>query len=76
MAWIRPYLKTAKRLAVESGADFMLQGGIKSNTDASGGKAVKFYQIDLELINVESNEKVWIGSKEIKKYVKKNKVKW
>ncbi len=68
--------ETAKRLAAESGADFILQGGIKSNTDASGGKAVKFYQVDLELINVESNEKVWIGSKEIKKYVKKNKVKW
>ena len=68
--------ETAKRLAAESGADFMLQGGIKSNTDASGGKAVKFYQVDLELINVESNEKVWIGSKEIKKYIKKNKVKW
>ena len=68
--------ETAKRLAAESGADFMLQGGIKSNTDASGGKAVKFYQVDLELINVESNEKVWIGSKEIKKFVKKNKVKW
>ncbi len=68
--------ETAKRLAAESGADFILLGGIKSNTDASGGKAVKFYQVDLELINVESNEKVWIGSKEIKKYVKKNKVKW
>ncbi|MDP8201666.1 MAG: penicillin-binding protein activator LpoB [Candidatus Tenebribacter burtonii] len=68
--------ETAKRLAVESGADFMLQGGIKSNIDTSGGKEVKFYQVDLELINVESNEKVWIGSKEIKKFVKKNKVKW
>jgi len=68
--------ETAKRLAAESGADFMLQGGIKSNVDASGGKEVKFYQVDLELINVESNEKVWIGSKEIKKFVKKNKVKW
>jgi len=68
--------ETAKRLAAESGADFMLQGGIKSNIDASGNKAVKFYQVDLELINVETNEKVWIGSKEIKKFVKKNRVKW
>ena len=68
--------ETAKRLAAESGADFMLQGGIKSNTDASGGKEVKFYQVDLELINVESNEKVWIGSKEFTKEVQKNKVKW
>lgn len=68
--------ETAKRLAAESGADFMLQGGIKSNVDASGGKAAKFYQINLELINVETNEKVWIGSKEIKKLVNKKKTKW
>ena len=68
--------ETAKRLAAESGADFMLQGGIKSNVDASGGKAAKFYQIDLELINVETNEKVWIGSKEIKKLIQKSKTKW
>ncbi|MBL7149126.1 MAG: penicillin-binding protein activator LpoB [Candidatus Cloacimonetes bacterium] len=68
--------ETAKRLAAEAGADFMLQGGIKSNVDASGGKAAKFYQVDMELINVETNEKVWIGSKEIKKIVQKSKAKW
>ncbi len=68
--------ETAKRLAAEAGADFMLQGGIKSNVDASGGKAAKFYQVDMELINVETNEKVWIGSKEIKKIIQKKKTKW
>ena len=68
--------ETAKRLAQESGADFVLQGGIKSNVDASGGTAAKFYQVDLELINVETNEKVWIGSKEIKKIISKKKAKW
>ena len=68
--------ETAKRLAAEAGADFMLQGGIKSNVDASGSKAAKFYQVDMELINVETNEKVWIGSKEIKKIVQKSKTKW
>ncbi|HPR18020.1 MAG TPA: penicillin-binding protein activator LpoB [Candidatus Cloacimonadota bacterium] len=68
--------ETAKRLAAESGADFMLQGGIKSNIDSTGGKAAKFYQVDLELVNVETNEKVWIGSKEIKKLVQKSKTKW
>ncbi len=68
--------ETAKRLAAEAGADFMLQGGIKSNVDASGGKASKFYQVDMELINVETNEKVWIGSKEIKKIIRKSKTKW
>jgi hypothetical protein len=67
---------TAKRLAAESGADFMLQGTITSNVDAIDGKEAKFYQVDLELINVESNKKVWIGSKEIKKFVQKAKNKW
>ncbi len=67
---------SAKRLAAESGADFMLQGTITSNVDAIGGKEAKFYQVDLELINVESNKKVWIGSKEIKKFVQKSKTKW
>lgn len=67
---------TAKRLAAESGADYMLQGTITSNVDAIDGKEAKFYQVDLELINVESNKKVWIGSKEIKKFVQKAKTKW
>ncbi|MBC8415777.1 MAG: penicillin-binding protein activator LpoB, partial [Candidatus Cloacimonetes bacterium] len=40
------------------------------------GKAAKFYQVDMELINVETNEKVWIGSKEIKKIIQKSKAKW
>ncbi len=68
--------ETAKRLAAESGADFMLQGGIKSTIDASGGTAAKYYQIDLELINVETNEKVWIGNKQIKKIIQKSRTKW
>ena len=68
--------ETAKSLAQETGADFMLKGVISSTTDSIEGKAAIFYQVDLELINVESNEKVWIGSKEIKKFVKQAKMKW
>jgi len=37
---------------------------------------VKFYQIDMELINIETNEKVWIGSKEIKKFVGRGHLKF
>jgi len=48
----------------------MLKGGIKTLIDAVDGQQVKFYQIDMELIHVENNEKVWIGSKKIKKVVK------
>ena len=41
--------------------------------DAAAGKAVRFYQVELELINLESNEKVWIGQKKLKKLVKNPK---
>ncbi len=67
---------TATRLASETGADYMLKGGIKTHIDAVAGKQVKFYQVDLELIAVESNEKAWIGSKKIKKFVKQSRLKW
>jgi len=65
--------ETQKRLAAETGADFMLQGSIKSIVDKEGGKSVVFYQVDLELVHLESNEKYWIGSKKIKKYIKKSR---
>lgn len=55
--------ETAKSLAQETGADYMLKGVITSTTDAIEGKAAVFYQVDLELIEIESNEKTWIGSK-------------
>ena len=67
---------TAKRLAAETGADFVLIGSIKTITDAIEGTKIKFYQIDMELINVESNEKVWMGNKKIKKIVEQKKAKW
>jgi uncharacterized protein (TIGR02722 family) len=67
--------ETAKQLAAETGADFMLKGSIKTQMDTEGRQQVKFYQTDLELINIESNEKVWIGTKKIKKLVKKPRFK-
>ncbi|MFA5689548.1 MAG: penicillin-binding protein activator LpoB [Kiritimatiellales bacterium] len=63
--------ETAKRLAAETGADFMLNGSIKTQLDTEGRNQVKFYQVDLEIVNIESNEKVWIGTKKIKKTVKR-----
>jgi len=67
--------ETAKRLAAETGADYMLKGSIKTQMDVEGRKQVKFYQTDLELIHIESNEKVWIGTKKLKKLVKKPRFK-
>jgi uncharacterized protein (TIGR02722 family) len=66
---------TAKRLAAETGADYMLQGSIKSIIDAVDGKQAKYYQVDLQLINLESADKVWIGTKKIKKVVTQSKYK-
>jgi uncharacterized protein (TIGR02722 family) len=66
---------SVKRLGQETGADFMLQGLISSVTDAVDGKKVVFYKVDLELINIETNEKAWIGSKQIKKLVEQSRVK-
>ncbi len=68
--------ETQKRLAAETGADYMLQGSIKTIVDQEGKEQVKFYQVDLELIHLESNEKVWIGNKKIKKHIKKSSRKW
>ena len=41
----------------ESGADFMLQGSINSIVDAKSGEQVRFYQIDLTLIDIANNKK-------------------
>jgi uncharacterized protein (TIGR02722 family) len=61
---------TIKKFGLETGADYMLQGTIKSIVDSHKRQKVIYYQIDLELTDIETNEKVWIGDKKIKKYVK------
>jgi hypothetical protein len=64
-------LETAKRWGLELGADYMLNGDISSITDEYKRERVLFYQINLELSNLETNEIIWIGDKKIKKYVNK-----
>jgi uncharacterized protein (TIGR02722 family) len=64
---------TAKKLRQETGADYMLVGVVNDINDKEGGKTVRFYQINLELIHLQTHEKVWIGQKKIKKLVKKSK---
>ncbi len=62
-------LETVKRFGRELGADFIMQGSVNSITDANTKTKVVYYQVDMELTNIETNEKVWIGSKKIKKVV-------
>lgn len=68
--------ETQKAPGQESGADFMVIGTISSIVDKEGGTQVKFYQINLELINLVDNKKVWIGEKKIKKGISKSNVKF
>jgi len=53
----------------------MLQGSVKTIMDKVDRVQAKFYQIDLQLVDVETSETVWIGSKEIKKIVESSRFK-
>jgi hypothetical protein len=64
---------TAKEEGEELGADFMLQGSINTISDRVEGKEVKYYQVNLELIDIQSQRKAWIGEKKIKKLVKRSR---
>ena len=61
--------ETAKRWGREIGADYILQGVLNSIVDASGKKKIIFYQVDLEMSDMETGEKIWLGTKKIKKLV-------
>lgn len=62
---------TIKKFGLENGADFMLQGTVNSIVDQNKKDKSVYYQIDLELTNIQTNEKVWIGDKKIKKLINK-----
>jgi len=57
-------------VVVDELADFLLNGVITSVIDQYKNKQTITYQINLELTNIETNEKVWIGEKQIKKFIK------
>ena len=57
------------RMRMESGAHYMLQGEIQSIQDRERGKSVVFYQVDVSLVDLESNSKVWVGQHKIKKFI-------
>lgn len=67
--------ETKKEAKQEIGADLMLGGSINTIVDSEGDKSVIFYQIDLQLIDIQSHRKIWLGDKKIKKYVERNAVK-
>lgn len=65
---------TRARMAQETGARYMLQGTIEAIEDREGRERVIFYQIDATLVDLQSNERVWAGQKEIKKVITQPRV--
>jgi len=68
--------ESMKKFQQEAGADFMLQGDIATIIDQDKGEQVKYYQVNLELVNMETNRKAWIGEKKIKKLVSQSGTKF
>jgi uncharacterized protein (TIGR02722 family) len=63
-----------KKERQEIGADFIVGGAINTIIDGEGKTAIKFYQVDLTLTNIETQEIVWNGQEKIKKLVENKKV--
>ncbi|WGK68162.1 penicillin-binding protein activator LpoB [Candidatus Haliotispira prima] len=63
---------TMKRIAQETGADFMLIGSIDYNVEETGATKVIYYLVSMELIDVESNVKAWVDTEPIKKVINKS----
>lgn len=61
--------ETIKQFGREHGADYMLIGNVSSIIDQKSGDEVRYYQVDMTLVDIETNEKSWIGQHEIKKLV-------
>jgi len=64
--------QTRSAMGQEVGADFMMQGTINTIIDAAGDTSVKYYQVDLRLINMHNNVISWAGQKKIKKVVQRS----
>jgi len=67
---------TRKAMGQEKGADFMLKGTINTIIDAEGKTQLRYYQVDLTLISLVDNSKVWVGQKKIKKLVERSNLRF
>lgn len=59
--------RNARAQGQETAADFALSGSINSIVDQVGKQRVTFYQVDMKLIDMETNREVWNGQKKIQK---------
>ena len=64
---------TQKAPGKEVGADYMLRGSIATILDEQDSAKAVFYQIDLEMVDMENNVKAWYGQKKIKKVIERKR---
>jgi uncharacterized protein (TIGR02722 family) len=62
---------TRAKLGQELGARYVLAGELQAIEDREGRERIVFYQVDASLIDLETNAKVWVGQKKIKKYIER-----
>jgi uncharacterized protein (TIGR02722 family) len=67
---------TRNAMGKELGADFVLTGTINTIVDPSGDTQVRFYQVNMTLISLADNRKVWVGQKDIRKLVTRSKLRF
>ncbi len=67
---------TRKDNGQETGADYMLSGVLNAIQDSEGGKTVMFYQTNLKLLDMKTNQIAWNGQKKSKKFIKRSSVSW
>lgn len=67
---------TRKAMGQEWGADYMLQGTLDAIKQQEGRTEVMYYQVNLQLINLLTNNIAWIGEKKIKKYMTRPAFGW
>lgn len=68
--------ETRNEAGQETGADFMLKGQINTIVDVEGDQQVRYYQVDLTMISLADNRKVWLGQKKIKKLIENASVRY
>lgn len=68
--------KTTKALAMETGADFMLLGSVKTVVDSEKNRSVKTYYVSAQLVDLESTRVVWLDESTIKKVISRSPFSW
>lgn len=66
--------ETRARMARELGARYMLQGDVQAIEDSEGRERVVFYQVDVTLLDLETNVRTWMGQHKIKKYIQSRRI--